>query len=162
MSFQSMVHWNSVPKRVRAPHKGDIPLFNDCFGLFKEQQRNFADKGKYLQQKLHIMDKDSLPEDEGTCRNISVSDEGEESEVKDKVYVYDNCEGSNVSVPDESDGKGVSVLQGVDLGFVSPVENRVCWVKLPRGDKVESIEWWPGLLYETFGELIQDVRESSM
>ena len=57
---------------------------------------------------------------------------------------------------------GIQAEQGVDLSFVSPVKNRVCWVKLPSGGKMESIKWWPGLLYESFNEVIQDVGESSM
>jgi hypothetical protein len=48
------------------------------------------------------------------------------------------------------------------IGMKVPVEDRVHWVKLPSGGKTESIEWWPGVLYESFTELIQDVGECSM
>jgi len=48
------------------------------------------------------------------------------------------------------------------IGMKVPVENRVHWVKLPSGGKTESIKWWPGVLYESYTELIQDVGECFM
>ena len=46
---------------------------------------------------------------------------------------------------------------GLKIGMKVPVEHRVTWVKLPSGGKTESIKWWPGVLYESYTELIQDV-----
>jgi len=51
---------------------------------------------------------------------------------------------------------------GLKIGMKVPVENRGQWVKLPSGGKMESIKWWPCVLYESYTELIQDVGECSM
>jgi len=51
---------------------------------------------------------------------------------------------------------------GLKIGMKVPIENRVQWVKLPSGGKVESVKWWPGVLYESYTELIQDVGKCSM
>ena len=51
---------------------------------------------------------------------------------------------------------------GLKIGMKVPVENRVQWFKLPSGGKAESIKWWPGVLYESYTELIQDVGECFM
>ena len=48
------------------------------------------------------------------------------------------------------------------IGMKVPVQNMLRWVKLPSGGKTESIKWWPGVLYESCTELIQDVGECSV
>jgi len=50
---------------------------------------------------------------------------------------------------------------GLKIGMKVPVEDRLTWVKLRSEGKTESIKWWPGVLYESYTELFQDVGKCS-
>ena len=185
MSFFSMVSWSSAPRRVCAPDQitlvdvsdegedsevnregSDVSVSDDSYGSgVSFLDEGVADKGEG--NAVSVSDDSDGSGisvlDEGMADNVEGSDVSVLDSKTGEEYA-DNNEGSkvNISVLDKSNESGVTVSQGVDLSFVSPVENRVCWVKVPSGVKMKSIKWWPALLYDSFNELIQDVGESSM
>ena len=98
MSFESMIDWRSPPITKRAKqsisYDDQSISYDDCFGFdLKEQPSTFADK-------------ESISYDD--CFGFDLKEQP--STFADKVYLSDNNEGSDVSIPDEIDVINASVL----------------------------------------------------
>jgi hypothetical protein len=46
------------------------------------------------------------------------------------------------------------------LGEKVPIAEKLRWIKIPQSsDHTNTVQWWPGVIYDSFMELIQDVGE---
>lgn len=70
-------------------------------------------------------------------------------------------EGDTLRIINKPVNTGV-VETGMKLGQKVAIENRLRWVKLPRGCSTDSVKWWPAVQYESYSELIQDIGECSI
>jgi hypothetical protein len=54
-----------------------------------------------------------------------------------------------------------SSMPEMRLGEKVSIAEKLRWIQMPQNDDHKNaVQWWPGVIYDSFMELIQDVGES--